>query len=156
MGNFKFLRFFESIYLLLVGVGIGAIITCVFSASVVFHAGDILNMPSLTNAESGKLMGDIFVKTNYVFLIIAVAIIVFELLGMRIFRTSTLLTSLSGGISVIAILLFVLYYTPAILGATDFSTPEFQSIHFQSELCFKILFVSLIVLFISKCLKIAR
>lgn len=156
MRSSKFFKLLQSLYLLLLGVGVGSIITCVLSASVVFKAGEILDSNLIGIQESGVLMGLIFQKVNYMFLIMAVMIVVFELLAMRVFRTSSMISTLSSGISVLMILLFALYYTPFILNAPDTASVEFQSMHFQSELAFKILLVSLCVLFVNRSFKLIK
>ena len=151
----KIVRFLDSLYLLLLGIGVGAIIACIFSAPTLFRAGEILTLP-ITKEQSGVLMGRIFENLNIVLFIVAGGIIVFEFIVAKMLRNSSIVIVLSAGISLIMIFLFALYYTPYILSAPDTQSPEFQSMHAQSVIVFDILLVSLCVLFVSKFLKIAQ
>lgn len=151
----RILRVLDSLYLLLLGVSVGAIIACSFSAPIIFKAGVILDM-SITQAQSGVLMGRIFENLNVVLFIAAVGIIIFEFILAKIFRTSNVIIVLSAGISLIMIFLFTLYYTPYILSAPDTQSSEFKSMHAQSVIVFDILLLSLCVLFVSKILKLTR
>ncbi|MGX3098536.1 DUF4149 domain-containing protein [Helicobacter sp. 23-1046] len=151
----KIVRFLDSLYLLLLGIGVGAIIACIFSAPTLFRAGEILTLP-ITKEQSGVLMGRIFENLNIVLFIVAGGIIVFEFIVAKMLRNSSIVIVLSAGISLIMIFLFALYYTPYILSAPDAQSPEFQSMHTQSVVVFDILLVSLCVLFVSKFLKIVQ
>ena len=149
-------RGIDSAYLLLLGVCVGAMVACgAMSAPIIFQADAILDMP-IIKEQSGVLMGLIFQKLSYLLYIVGMVIFVFELFAARLFRTSGIIIMLSAGVSVIMILLFNLYYMPYILAAPDASTPEFESMHFQSVVVFKILTISLAALFVAKCLKLFR
>ena len=151
----KIVRFLDSLYLLLLGIGVGAIIACIFSAPTLFRAGEILTLP-ITKEQSGVLMGRIFENLNIVLFIVAGGIIVFEFIVAKMLRNSSIVIVLSAGISLIMIFLFALYYTPYILSAPDTQSPEFQSMHAPRVVVFDILLVSLCVLFVSKFLKIVQ
>ncbi|MGX2984457.1 DUF4149 domain-containing protein [Helicobacter sp. 23-1048] len=151
----KIVKFLDSLYLLLLGIGVGAIIACIFSAPTLFRAGEILTLP-ITKEQSGVLMGRIFENLNIVLFIVAGGVIVFEFIVAKMLRNSSIVIVLSAGISLIMIFLFALYYTPYILSAPDAQSPEFQSMHAQSVVVFDILLVSLCVLFVSKFLKIVQ
>ena len=147
-------RGIDSAYLLLLGVCVGVMVACgAMSAPVIFQAGAILDMP-ITRDQSGILMGLIFQKLSHLLYIVGMVIFVFELFAARLFRTSGIVIMLSAGVSIIMILLFNLYYTPYILSAPDSNSTEFESMHFQSVVVFKILTISLAVLFVAKCLKL--
>ncbi|MCX2716745.1 DUF4149 domain-containing protein [Helicobacter sp. MIT 21-1697] len=147
----KIFRVFDSIYILLLGSGVGVIIACVFAAATIFKAQGFL--PQLSISDSGLLMGTIFTKCNVFFNILAGVIIIYELLtfwSAQLFELSNQrrFWTLIGGINVIMIFLFTLYYTPYIMEAQNLgniATPEFDSMHKQSELVFKILLVGLSV-----------
>lgn len=151
----KVLRFLDSIYLLLLGLSVGAIIACAFSAPTIFRAGDILELP-ITQTQSGILMGKIFEKLNVVLYFTAGGIIIFEFIFAKMFRTSNVIIALSAGINLIMIFLFALYYTPYILSAPDTQSSEFHSMHAQSVIVFDILLICLCVLFVAKFLKITQ
>ena len=151
MNLFKTFRVLDALYILLLGAGVGCIIACVFAAATIFKAGEFL--PQLSISDSGLLMGKIFLKSNVFFNILAGVIIVYELLtfwSAQLFNFSNQrrFWALIGGINVIMIFLFTLYYTPYIMEAQalgNIATPEFDSMHKQSELVFKILLVGLSV-----------
>lgn len=149
-------RGIDSAYLLLLGVCVGVMVACgAISAPVIFQAGEILAMP-ITKDQSGVLMGIIFQKLSNLLYIVGMVVFVFELFAARLFRTSGIIIVLSAGVSIIMILLFNLYYMPYILSAPDSHSAEFESMHFQSVMVFKILTISLAVLFVAKCLKLFR
>lgn len=149
-------RGIDSAYLLLLGVCVGAMVACgMMSAPIIFRAGEILSMPSSVE-QSGILMGLIFQKLSILLYIVGIIIFVFELFAARLFRTSGVLVMLSAGVSIMMILLFNLYYMPYILNVTDTQASEFESMHAQSVIVFKILVVSLATLFVAKSFKLFK
>ncbi|WP_394989512.1 DUF4149 domain-containing protein [uncultured Helicobacter sp.] len=149
-------RGIDSAYLLLLGVCVGAMVACgMMSAPIIFRAGEILSIP-ISVEQSGILMGLIFQKLSILLYIVGMIIFVFELFAARLFRTSGVLVMLSAGVSIMMILLFNLYYMPYILNATDTQAPEFESMHTQSVIVFKILVVSLTTLFVAKSFKLFK
>lgn len=149
-------RGIDSAYLLLLGVCVGAMVACgMMSAPIIFQAGEILSIP-ISVEQSGILMGLIFQKLSILLYIVGMIIFVFELFAARLFRTSGVLVMLSAGVSIMMILLFNLYYMPYILNATDTQAPEFESMHTQSVIVFKILVVSLATLFVAKSFKLFK
>ena len=149
MNLYKIFRILDSIYGLMLGIGVGCIIACAFAAATIFGASSFL--PQLSIGDSGLLMGKIFEKCNVYFNILAIVIIIYELATFftaRLFAYSTQrqLWLLLGGVNVILIFLFTLYYTPYIMESQalgSFGTPEFDSMHKQSEMVFKILLFTL-------------
>ncbi|PAU99759.1 hypothetical protein B9T66_06160 [Helicobacter sp. TUL] len=149
-------RGIDSAYLLLLGVCVGAMVACgMMSAPIIFRAGEILSIP-ISVEQSGILMGLIFQKLSILLYIVGMIIFVFELFAARLFRTSGVLVMLSAGVSIMMILLFNLYYMPYILNTTDTQAPEFESMHTQSVIVFKILVVSLATLFVAKSFKLFK
>ncbi|MBR2111528.1 MAG: DUF4149 domain-containing protein [Helicobacter sp.] len=149
-------RGIDSAYLLLLGVCVGAMVACgMMSAPIIFRAGEILSMP-ISVEQSGILMGLIFQKLSILLYIVGMIIFVFELFAARLFRTSGVLVMLSAGVSIMMILLFNLYYMPYILNVTDTQASEFESMHAQSVIVFKILVVSLATLFVAKSFKLFK
>ena len=149
-------RGIDSAYLLLLGVCVGAMVACgMMSAPIIFRAGEILSIP-ISVEQSGILMGLIFQKLSILLYIVGIIIFVFELFAARLFRTSGVLVMLSAGVSIMMILLFNLYYMPYILNATDTQAPEFESMHTQSVIVFKILVVSFATLFVAKSFKLFK
>ena len=144
-------RMLDAIYIFLLSIGVGVIICAAFSAAVIFQASSLV--PALTLSDSGLIMGQIFLKCNYFFNFLAVVIIIYELLSsfyarFFAFAKQRRFWLLLGGINVMMIFLFTLYYTPYIMEAQaldTINTPAFNSMHKQSELVFKILLVTLSV-----------
>lgn len=143
-------RITDSLYLWLLGIGIGCIVACgMFVAPSVFRASSFL--PHLTITDSGMLMAQIFLKCNMFLNFLAGIIIIYEaitFLTAKRFKHSIQRRawSLIGWISVCMIALFTLYYTPSILdfqATLQTGTAEFDSMHRQSELVFKALLFAL-------------
>lgn len=148
----KPIRIFDMVFVWLLGIGVGCIVACgAFAAPVVFGAAT--QIPHLEVADSGFIMGQIFIKCGKLFNILAGIMIVYEVLTLataRIFASSMQRRAwfILGGISVIMILLFTLYYTPEIMSAQaagETNTQEFYSMHKQSELVFQILLITLCI-----------
>lgn len=155
MNFYKTFRVLDSVYLWLLGIGVGCIVACgMFAAPIIFKASNLI--PALSVSDSGLIMGNIFLKCNAFFNILAVVIIVYEAISFSLCKAfahsnQRRLWFVLGGISVIMIFLFTLYYTPFIMDAQsagNLGTPEFDSMHKQSEYTFKILLVSLSALMI--------
>ncbi|OBV29100.1 hypothetical protein BKN38_08565 [Helicobacter sp. CLO-3] len=146
-----------SVYLWALGVTIGGILACgMLSAPVIFNASKylaVLEITEMTSYASGLLMTEIFVRFNYVLNAMAIFILIYELLAFNISSKKSLFLLGVGILSVVLIFLFTMYYTPAIVaaqsdGAAATASEEFESIHTQSEMVFKLLLVSLSASFI--------
>lgn len=149
--------FSTTLYLWILGVSAGVIITLgIFVAPVIFRAWSYLPELGISKFDSGILMTHIFVNSGYLLNVVAFFIIAFEILSFRL-GISRPLYIVFGGISVISIFLFTLYYTPYIievqkLGTEATSSSAFNSMHMQSEWVFKILLFTLSALFFSRIL----
>ncbi|TLD83241.1 DUF4149 domain-containing protein [Helicobacter sp. MIT 11-5569] len=155
---FKLQPYFFTLYTLLIGVSLGAILASgVLSAPTIFRASSIVPELEISVFQSGILMTSIFVKLNMLLNILAIFILVYEILSLRI--SGAKVAPLLGFISVILIFLFTLYYTPYIveaqkLGEDGIANAAFDAMHTQSVLVFKMLMASLCLLFIVRLLKI--
>ncbi len=149
----------QTLYLWVLGVTIGAIIALgVFGAPVIFKAWFYLPDLPLTKFHSGILMTQIFVKFGYLLNFTAFFIIAYEILAFKL-GVSRPPFLLFGGLSVIGIFLFTLYYTPYIieaqkLGEEATGSSAFASMHIQSEWVFKLLLLTLSLLFFSRILNL--
>lgn len=149
-------------YLLCIGICIGAIITTgVISAPIVFRMDSIIPELGATKFDMGIVMGMVFQRLNYVLNAMAFIIVVYELLNFGRGNRKDYFALVIGGINIVLIFAFTLYYTRAILsaqsqGAAAIATPEFDSLHTQSEQVFKILLVTFIISFIWNAIKISR
>lgn len=144
----------NAIYLWLIGVCIGSmIIAGAIVAPVIFNAYSQLPDLGITQYDSGILMTQVFVKLNYLLNFSAIIIIIYELSAFKSSLKPSIILLGINILSILLIFLFTLYYTPAIvdaqkMGAAYTATPEFDSIHNQSEILFKILLVTLSVSFV--------
>ena len=157
MRNPHFYSFAFMIYLLLIGLALGAIIASAFSAPVNFGAASFVEGLEITLFQSGVLMTQIFIKLNILLNILAVFIIIYEVIIFKTTRQK--IAPLLGFISVILILLFTLYYTPYILqaqqmGEESIQTLKFDAMHKQSVLVFKTLLITLFLLFCIRSYKL--
>lgn len=133
------------IYLLLLGMAIGVEVAVgAFIAPVIFYPHTFLGQGVLSHFQSGILMTQVFLKSNMLFLIVAIYSVLFEsfswFIQKRRERISFSLAFLSLGLTV----LFVWYYTPYIVeaqlqGALATTTEYFHTMHKQSEWVMKAL-----------------
>lgn len=144
----------EIFYFLLITLAIGATFSLgIFVAPVIFNASDFI-ATDISKFESGQIMSQIFIKYNYLLNITAFFITIVEVREyLRFNRDKTVL--ISAFFTVTTILLFTLYYTPYIIEAQQIGisathTTAFEGMHKGSVIDFKILLVSLIVLFSRK------
>ncbi|MDO7253037.1 DUF4149 domain-containing protein [Helicobacter cappadocius] len=156
------IQLISAIYLWLIGACIGAmIISGAVVAPIIFNAYSYLPSLGITQYDSGILMTQIFIKLNYLLNFTAIIIIIYEL---SVFKSTIKPSIILLGINILSILLiflFSLYYTPAILeaqnmGAAYTATPEFESIHTQSEMLFKILLVTLSISFVWRIVLLSK
>ena len=149
--------YFLALYLLLIGITLGAIIACgAFSAPSIFRAPAIVPNLEMTVFQSGLLMTSIFIKLNFLLNLVALFILCYEILSFRV--SNARIAPLLGLFSIIFIFLFTFYYTPYIvyaqnLGEEAIANLTFDSMHTQSVYVFKALMVSLALLFIVRALK---
>ena len=150
------------IYLLILGASIGAIIaTGALSAPVIFSSDSIIPELGMTKFDMGRIMSVIFSRLNIFLNITAIIILIYELLSFNLGGKKNYFALLINAISVILIFLFTFYYTGAILaaqaqGAAATATPEFDSLHQQSELIFKTLLITLSISFIWNAMKLCK
>ncbi|PAF48516.1 hypothetical protein BKH46_01010 [Helicobacter sp. 12S02634-8] len=152
----------NAIYLWLIGLGIGAlVISGAIVAPVIFSAYSFLPDLSITQYESGILMTQIFIKLNVLLNSLAIVIIIYELLAFKSSFKPSVFLLVVNALSVVLIFVFTLYYTPHILeaqnmGAAYTATPEFESMHTQSEFLFKLLLATLSISFLYRITLLSR
>lgn len=157
---FKLHPYFLTLYLLLIGISLGAALASgAFATSSIFRATEIVENLEMTTFQSGILMTSIFIKLNFILNILALYIIIYEIFTLSVCRKK--ITPLLGLINVVLIFLFTLYYTPFIvkaqsLGEESFYSESFANMHHQSVLVFKALMISLFILFIYRLLRIVN
>ena len=153
----KIQPYFLALYLLFIGVALGAIVAAgAFSAPAIFRASAIVPNLDITVFQSGILMTSIFMKLNALLNALAIFILVYEILSLRV--SGARIAPILGAISIILIFLFTLYYTPYILhaqslGESGIANEAFDAMHTQSVVVFKALMGSLCWLFIARALR---
>ncbi|MDD5158521.1 MAG: DUF4149 domain-containing protein [Sulfuricurvum sp.] len=145
----------DSTYLLLVGMTAGAVfILGVFVAAVVFHSEMYLTLPLLSRYEEGKIMGEIFRRFTYWAYFMTAVIAIYEVSRYKVMQIDKI-SILSALGSIGTLLLFSAVYTPKILeyqtqGEAVMMQNSFEALHKASEIDFKILLVSLLILFMRR------
>ncbi|HIC43215.1 MAG TPA: DUF4149 domain-containing protein [Sulfurimonas sp.] len=143
-------RIIDAAYLILLGASIGGILTLgIVMTSTIFHSEDYIG-PLLTHYQEGLIMSGGFDKFSYFLSFMFFVIISYEMYSYKILQRDRIVM-IASFVSLCTIGLFVGVYTPAILemqklGTQATHSPEFESLHLGSELDFKILVVSLLVL----------
>ena len=144
----------RGVYFLLLAVLIGAELTLgILVAPVIFFPQSIIGDGVLTHFMSGQMMTKIFLKFNY----ISIVIMISELFDLR----KKLIFSLKFSMLMLAFLnlalalSFVFFFTPFIvyaqnLGVDATQTAEFAKMHSASEYVMKIMLVLQIILFFVK------
>lgn len=152
----------HALYIWLIGTNIGAIIACgAFSAPVLFKAYTFLPDLGITNFDSGILMSQIFSKLNTLLNFSAIVILIYELLMFNFRDKKDFFPLILNGIIVCLIFAFTFFYTPRILeaqaqGAAATATPEFASLHHQSEYVFQFLLILLSISLIWRIISLCK
>ena len=146
------IKFLMSSYIVLLGVGVGIIGALgIIVAPVIFHPENVLGDGVLNHFQSGLLMSTIFVRFN-LFLNALILIVMGTEFFIQISRKIGCLVDKLAVMGVLSSALFFSFYlTPKVLGfqtqgMSVVNTPEFQTIHYLSEVDFKMLMASLIML----------
>lgn len=143
----------SAFYLLFLGATLGGVLVLgIFTAPVVFSAGELLGVPSIGRFQSGIVMTEIFVRfANWVNLAV-IAVLAYETREILAFRrdlkimAAAMTTIFSGG-------LYTLFYMPWIVnaqhqGASVTGSEAFENMHKGAELDFKIFALGLLILFL--------
>ena len=103
----KIQPYFLALYLLFIGVALGAIVAAgAFSAPAIFRASAIVPNLDITVFQSGILMTSIFMKLNALLNALAIFILVYEILSLRV--SGARIAPILGAISIILIFLFIM------------------------------------------------
>lgn len=148
----------RSIYFLLLAVVIGTELTLgILVAPVIFFPQSIIGEGVLTHFMSGQMMTKIFLKFNYVLLLVSAFVAVSELFDLRkklafSLKFSTFMLSF---LNLALALSFVFIFTPFIvhaqsLGAEATQTAEFRQMHVASEWTMKLMLFAQLALFFIK------
>jgi len=142
-------------YLIILASTFGAVMVLgAFVAPVIFHTDRILVDMLMDHYNSGIIMGEIFHRFSYWIYFLALFVVVYE---AAIYKTGQRdAIAFASAVTVIfSSLMFSAVYSPKILamqalGAEATRSDTFSNIHIASEIDFKILAVSLIVLFVRR------
>lgn len=153
--------YFDFSYLILLAASFGAIIVLgAFVAPVIFHTDKIVVDLLIDNFNAGIIMGEIFHRFSYWSYFLACAVVVYEIVEYkRGYRDAIVFAAAMT--TIFTSLMFSAVYAPKILamqalGPEATQSETFKNIHFASEIDFKILAFSLIVLFIRRLMLLRR
>ncbi len=144
--------YFDLTYLLVIAATLGAVLVLgIFVAPVVFHTETLLSVALLDNYNEGVIMSEVFRRFTYWTYLTILYVAAFELYEYKMMRRDKI-AALSAFAAVFSMLLFSAVYTPKILemqaeGLEATMSEAFNALHNGSELAFKVLAVSLVVLF---------
>ena len=148
-------------YLIILAATFGAVIVLgAVVAPVIFNANEILIENQLDNYNAGIIMGEVFSRfSNWVYLLAGV-VVVYEAFWYKMGQRDTIIFA-SAVTVVFSSLMFSGVYAPKILamqalGAEATQSDTFENIHLASELDFKILAISLVILFIRRLMLLRR
>jgi cytochrome c oxidase assembly factor CtaG len=142
-------------YLIILAASFGAVIVLgAVVAPVIFHSDKILLSITLDHYNAGIIMGEIFHRFSYWLYFVAAFVVVYEIVKYKMGQRDAL--TLASAITVVfSSLMFSAVYSPKILsmqaiGVEATQSDTFSNIHIASEIDFKILALSLIVLFVRR------
>jgi len=138
----------------------GIIVLGAFVAPVIFHTDKILVDMLIDNYNAGIIMGEIFHRFSYWIYALAAYVFIYEAIEYKQGHRDAIAFA-SALTTVFTSLMFSAVYAPQILamqaiGAEATQSDTFNHIHIASEIDFKILAVSLIVLFIRRLMLLRR
>ena len=138
----------------------GVIVLGAFVAPVIFHTDKILVDMLIDNYNAGIIMGEIFHRFSYWIYALAAYVFIYESIEYKQGHRD-LISFASALVTVFTSLMFSAVYAPQILamqaiGAEATQSDTFKHIHIASEIDFKILAVSLIVLFVRRLMLLRR
>ncbi len=142
-------------YLIVLAASFGAVLTLgALVAPVIFHTDRILAQMLLDKYNAGIIMAEIFHRFSYWLYFLAVFVSGYEVYQYKNGQRDAWLFA-SSGMVVFASLMFSVVYAPKILemqalGAEATQSDTFETIHLASEIDFKLLAISLVVLFVRR------
>jgi len=148
-------------YFILLAATFGAVLTLgAIVAPVVFHTDRILVGMLIDHYNAGIIMGEIFRRFSYWLYFVIIYVAIYESAMYKMGQRD----AISFGSAVVVLftsLMFNVVYIPKILamqvlGAEATKSDTFSHIHMASEIDFKILAISLIVLFVRRLMLLRR
>ena len=148
-------------YLVILAATFGAVIVLgAFVAPVIFNSEKILIDMTMDHYNAGIIMGEIFSRFSYWIYVVAITIVIYEAAQYKMGQRDAIAFA-SAVTAVFSALMFSAVYAPKILsmqalGREATQSDTFHNIHIASEIDFKILAVSLIILFIRRLMLLRR
>ncbi|MEA1917022.1 MAG: DUF4149 domain-containing protein [Campylobacterota bacterium] len=142
-------------YLLLLGATFGAVLILgIVVASTIFNTQTLVIPLELSRYDQGLIMGEVFRRFSYFTYFMAIVVTMYEVVEYRNLRRDSV-AMLSAIVVIFTLLLFSAVYVPKILelqslGVAATLSEDFINIHKASEVDFKILAVSILILFIRR------
>ena len=142
-------------YLIILAASFGGVIVLgAFVAPVIFHTDRIITEVIIDNYNAGMIMGEIFHRFSYWIYGLGAYVLLYEAVQYKMGQRDAIAFA-SAFTVVFTSLMFSGVYAPKILemqahGAEATQSDTFANIHMASEIDFKILAVSLIVLFVRR------
>lgn len=132
----------------------GVVVLGALVAPVVFHTDQLLAGFLLDRYNAGIVMAEIFHRFSYWLYIVAIFVFFYELVQYKNGKRDAIIFA-SAGMVLFASLMFSVVYAPKILamqalGIEATQSDTFHNIHLASEIDFKLLAISLLVLFIRR------
>ena len=153
--------YFDFGYLITLCATFGAVLVLgIIVAPVVFHSDSYTINVNIDHYNMGLIMSEIFKRFGYVLYFLAFYVAIYEAVDYKMGNRDKI-TILSSFIVLFSSLMFVGVYMPKILamqagGVVATSSKMFQNLHLASEIDFKLLAISLLVLFIRRLMLLRR
>lgn len=148
-------------YLIILAASFGAVtVLGAFVAPVVFHTDEIVVDTIIDHYNAGIIMGEIFNRFSYWISFLAFFVALYELFMYKLGQRDTIIF-ISSVTVVFSSFMFSGVYIPKILsmqaiGPEATQSDTFANFHIASELDFKILALSLIILFVRRLMLLRR
>ena len=132
----------------------GVVVLGALVAPVVFHTDQLLAGFLLDRYNAGIIMAEIFHRFSYWLYVVAIFVFIYEVVQYKNGKRDAIIFA-SGSMVLFASLMFSVVYAPKILamqalGVEATQSDTFENIHLASEIDFKLLAISLLVLFVRR------
>jgi hypothetical protein len=142
-------------YLFVLAASFGAVIVLgALVAPVIFHTDRLPVTILIDNYNAGIIMAEIFHRFSYWLYFVALFVVIYEVVQYKTVKRDAIIIATSS-LVVFASLMFSVVYAPRILamqalGVEATQSDTFLNIHLAAEIDFKLLAVSLAVLFVRR------
>ena len=142
-------------YLIILASTFGAVIVLgAVVAPVVFHTDKITIDLLINHYNAGIIMGEVFHRFSYWIYFVAIVVVIYEASWYKMGQRDSISFGASFAV-VFTSLMFSAVYSPKILAMQELGmeatkSDTFNNIHIASEIDFKILAISLIILFVRR------